>query len=265
MSFLGTGMFRKPTVVMQGTSSVGLSLIFWVLGAIVAMAGVLVFSQFGLTIPRMQVEGQCEKESVQRNGGEKNSYVRDDPSPLATQNLLLGENQLHLQSWNISSKNPSFLATCLYGIPFIVLGNTAGNAIVFAENAIRASRGEPTDAEVRGIATAVMTFACLIHAVWRRGGLHLNNFFGLVKAALLLMLFIVGVASAAATIKSDVPGSGSGSVAKENFDPKESFKDRAAGSYGYTEALLAIIFASGGFNQANYVGCHLLLPIEDLS
>jgi hypothetical protein len=61
---------------MQGTSSVGISLILWVLGGLVAMAGVLVFAEFGLTVPRVQVEGQGDKESVPRNGGEKN-YVRD--------------------------------------------------------------------------------------------------------------------------------------------------------------------------------------------
>lgn len=68
-----------PTVVMQGTSSVGISLVFWVLGAVIAIAGVLVFSELGLTIPRMHVEGQQEKKSVPRNGGEKN-YVRNSPS-----------------------------------------------------------------------------------------------------------------------------------------------------------------------------------------
>jgi hypothetical protein len=73
---LGTGIFKSPTTVMQGTSSVGISMIFWVLGALVAMAGVLVFAEFGLTVPRMRVEGQDEKESVPRNGGEKN-YVRE--------------------------------------------------------------------------------------------------------------------------------------------------------------------------------------------
>lgn len=91
--------------------------------------------------------------------------------------------------------------------------------------------------------------------MWRRGGLYLNNFFGLVKIAILLMLFIVGVASAAGAIRAD--GKGSEAVAKANFNPETSFKDRAAGSNGYAEAFLAIIFAYGGFNQANYVSAKL--------
>jgi hypothetical protein len=72
---VGTGIFRTPTTVMQGTDSVGYTLIFWVIGAIVAMAGVLVFTEFGLAVPRLKIEGQEIKESVPRNGGEKN-YVR---------------------------------------------------------------------------------------------------------------------------------------------------------------------------------------------
>lgn len=73
--FEGTGIFKSPTVLMQGTDSVGVSLIFWVLGALLAMAGVYVFAEFGLAVPRLHVEGQEEKECVPRNGGEKN-YVR---------------------------------------------------------------------------------------------------------------------------------------------------------------------------------------------
>jgi hypothetical protein len=73
----------------------------------------------------------------------------------------------------------------------------------------------------------------------------------LVKTALLLMLFIVGVASATGTIKSDTKNGES--AGKDNFDTGKSLKDRAQGAYGYAEAFLAIIFAYGGFNQANYV------------
>jgi amino acid transporter len=154
--------------------------------------------------------------------------------------------------------NPTFLATCLYGIPFIILGNTAGNAIVFAENALLAAQHKPTNAETRGIAIAAITFACLIHAVWRRGGLYLNNLFGVMKAALLLLLFIVGVVSAAGGIKRSGSNDGEGAAAaanvpQENFDAKTSFQDRAGSAYGYTEAFLGIIFTYGGFNQANYV------------
>jgi hypothetical protein len=61
---------------MQGTDSVGYALIFWVIGAIVAMAGVLVYTEFGLSVPRLLIEGQETRRSVPRNGGEKNYVSR---------------------------------------------------------------------------------------------------------------------------------------------------------------------------------------------
>lgn len=192
---------------------------------------------------RLKVKGK--KSLLPRNGGEKN-YVRCSPP------VLVSTAQDSFLKLEYLCKKPHFLATCLFGIPFIFLGTAAGNAIIFAENVIRASDKDPTNNEVRGVAIAVITFSCLIHVFWRRGGLYLNNLFGLVKVALLLMLFIVGILSAAGAIKNN--GKSSESVAEESFDPEKSFKDRAVGSYGYTVAFLAIIFAYGGFNQANYVG-----------
>jgi len=83
---------------MQGTNSVGGSMIFWVLGALITMAGVLVFAEFGLTVPRMRVDGQDEKESVPRNGGEKN-YVRFPSCPSPSHHIYQEETfppKLHL-------------------------------------------------------------------------------------------------------------------------------------------------------------------------
>ena len=53
---------------MQHTKSIGVAMLFWLAGAIIALAGTIVFVEFGLAIPRLQ--GQ----SIPRNGGEKN-YV----------------------------------------------------------------------------------------------------------------------------------------------------------------------------------------------
>ncbi|OAL26972.1 hypothetical protein AYO22_03916 [Fonsecaea multimorphosa] len=209
-------------VVAHGTHSVGYSLIFWAAGAIVAVAGVLVFAEFGLTVPRLRVENEHEKQSVPRNGGEKN-YLE------------------------YMVKRPLYLATCIYGIPFICLGTAAGNAIVFAENIMLASGKKAVNGSVRGIAIGVMTFACLLHATSRTGGVWLNNFFGTVKFFMLIALFILGVVYAAGGF------GGNDQTAANNLSVHNSFKGAATSSYGYAEAFLGIIFAIGGFNQANYV------------
>jgi len=149
-------------------------------------------------------------------------------------------------------KWPRYLATCVYGIPFICLGNVSGNCILFAESIIEACGKVPTNGATRALAIGVATFACLVHAVWRRGGIYLNNAFGFVKIAMLIMLFVVGIASAAGAFKGnqfEKPAE----VAKENFDVHNAFSGASTESYGYAEAFLAILFAFGGFNQANYV------------
>ena len=69
----GTGIFNSPGTVIRGTQSVGVTLLFWLLGAINAVAVTLLYIEFGLTIPRYEIRGT--KVSVPRNGGELN-YVR---------------------------------------------------------------------------------------------------------------------------------------------------------------------------------------------
>jgi hypothetical protein len=46
---------------------------FWAAGGVVAVSGAHVFAEFGLTIPRLDVDDEGE-QFVPRNGGEKN-YV----------------------------------------------------------------------------------------------------------------------------------------------------------------------------------------------
>lgn len=58
---------------MQYTHSVGITMLFWFFGAVAAMAGILVYIEFGLTTPRYQFgsrQSGSRKISVPRNGGE---------------------------------------------------------------------------------------------------------------------------------------------------------------------------------------------------
>jgi amino acid transporter len=70
---IGSGIFLISASVLQNTRSPGISLIFWAIGGLLTLCAVLVWLEFGLSIPRKQVAGgvvQC----VPRSGGEKN-YV----------------------------------------------------------------------------------------------------------------------------------------------------------------------------------------------
>lgn len=69
---IGTGIFATPSAIFQLSGSVGLSLFIWVAGMLIALAGMLVYLEFGTGLPR--------------NGGEKNylEFVYRKPKFLAT-------------------------------------------------------------------------------------------------------------------------------------------------------------------------------------
>lgn len=69
---IGSGIFATPANIIRGTNSIGISLLFWSLGGLLAFCGTLVWLEFGLSIPREHVEGK--DRAVPRSGGEKN-YV----------------------------------------------------------------------------------------------------------------------------------------------------------------------------------------------
>jgi hypothetical protein len=68
----GTGIFNSPSTVMRGTKSVGISLLFWLAGALYTIAGTHVNIEFGLSTPRHKFEGI--EQGIPRSGGTLN-YV----------------------------------------------------------------------------------------------------------------------------------------------------------------------------------------------
>lgn len=214
-------------------------MLFWILGAILATAGTQVYIELGLSIPR--IPRGDEMVSVPRNGGEKN-YVRT---------LIVVYNQTNaLTPAQIEYMYAPrrLLATCLYAVPFICLGNLSGNAIIFGESMLRACNARPSNAGVRGIAIVVSTAACALHMWSRRWGIALNNLFGFVKLMTLLFFAIVGTIAVCNGL-----GLNSKQVAAENYSHHAGFGRAPDGSFGYASSFLAILFAYGGFNQANYV------------
>lgn len=90
---LGSGIFVSPAIVLRGTGSVGASLCLWALGAVAAIAGLLVWLELGLSIPKFRQRDEINPDEIHpdeinpdevnnlgplvcfpRNGGEKN-YV----------------------------------------------------------------------------------------------------------------------------------------------------------------------------------------------
>ncbi|KXH52483.1 high-affinity methionine permease [Colletotrichum simmondsii] len=224
---IGTGIFMSPQRVMRGTRSVGATLLFWLAGIIYCLCGTHVYIEYGLNVPRYLINGH--DHSVPRSGGDLVylQYVFRKPA---------------------YRKNTLLLSTCIFGISFIILGNMAGNSIHFAMRLLEAAGiSEPGNGPVRGIALAVATFSCGIHAFSRRGGILLNNILAVVKIMIMLLIIVATIVVGAGGFP------GAKNVFGENTSPKNSFKNASNDANSYAQAFLAIIFSFSGFEQPNYV------------
>jgi hypothetical protein len=65
---LGSGIFNSGFAVYKNTQSIGISLIIWMGAALIALSGVVLYIEMGLTIPRYVRNGN--KISTPRSGGE---------------------------------------------------------------------------------------------------------------------------------------------------------------------------------------------------
>jgi amino acid transporter len=145
--------------------------------------------------------------------------------------------------FNYLLKKPTFLATCLFGITFIVLENTAANSVSLAQNLLDAAHTQQTPGRIIAISLAANTLACLLHTISRKWGIILNNVLGVVKFLILFFIFIIGLI----WIDRD--------VANDNLGIKTSFNRRNTPRlpYRYAEAMVYVIYPYGAFHQINYV------------
>jgi hypothetical protein len=143
------------------------------------------------------------------------------------------------------------LATCIYGIIFIVLGNLSGNAIAFGQNVLIAANCDSDDkGQVIGLAIAALTVACLLHVSTRRGGILVNNCFAIFKVAILLAVIIIGFAIAGHAYF------GGGSSQTTNFNVSTSFNNPSRDLASYTDSFYFILYAFSGFQQPFYVSLY---------
>ncbi|KAH6680931.1 amino acid permease-domain-containing protein [Halenospora varia] len=239
---IGSGIFVSPVKVLVGTGSVGASLILWSFGAIVSTCGLLIWLELGLSVPFREVKvtpgphGTFEKKSVPRNGGEKN--------------------YLQFLFSNPNRERPGFLVTCMYGIPFILLGNLAGNALALGSFVMHAAGRKPDAAkgEVIGIAIGTLSAACLLHIFSRRGGIIMNNIFAVIKVALLVVIIVLGFLKAGGVHLGRTP------KATDNFHIPESFEGAGSDFASYTDSLQYIVYSYSGFLQPFYVLAEVARP-----
>lgn len=173
-------------------------------------------------------------------------------------------------------KKPAFLATCMYGILFIIWGNISGNAIAFGIYVSLASdpSKDPNDRKgfVVGLAIMVLTVCASLHVFTRRGGILLNNAVAMTKVTILVTVAILGFVHAGGKYLQARPGGINeepawhssthenfnitsaiiNSAAKNNFDVHKSFHTDGHDVASYVDSLLFALFSCTGFEQPFY-------------
>ncbi|MCJ1468578.1 hypothetical protein MMC07_007207 [Pseudocyphellaria aurata] len=156
---IGTGIFSTPSSIFAATGSVGVSLILWVVGGLITFAGLSVYLEFGLQIPR--------------SGGEKNYLER-------------------------VYRRPKYLATSVFLSQMVLLGFSSGNALAFGRYVLLASGSDAPDGwTARAIGVGCITFAVVLHSTLPKWGMRLFDVLGVFKVVVLLFIVFSGFAALA--------------------------------------------------------------------
>ncbi|CAK5276439.1 unnamed protein product [Mycena citricolor] len=153
---IGTGIFATPSVILLSAGSVGVAMLMWVLGALIAAAGTTVYVELGTGLPR--------------SGGEKNylEYIY---------------------------RRPQFMVSCTYGVYTLITGSSATNGIVFGEYFIHSLGLEATPFRTRLTAIVCLTFSLSMIGVFHKTGVRLLNILGLFKFGILAGIAALGMLS----------------------------------------------------------------------
>ncbi|KAF8629372.1 hypothetical protein AX17_005668 [Amanita inopinata Kibby_2008] len=151
---IGTGIYATPSVILQSSGSVGVAFIMWLLGALIAVAGTVVYIELGTGLPR--------------SGGEKN-YLE------------------------FIYRRPKFLITCVYTMYTLMMRTATSNGVVFGEYVMHSLGVTPSPYNTRVLAFCCLTFVVLIHGTTLKWGIRLQTALGIFKLLVLFAISITGL------------------------------------------------------------------------
>lgn len=199
---VGTGIFATPSLIFALSGSVGAALLMWFAGFVIAGSGMLVYLEWGTAIPK--------------NGGEKN---------------YLG----------YFYSRPRHLVLSMYAFYVLLLGQCAGNSVLFGEYVLNAAGKEVDRWNQRGIALACISTCLIVHSVNVKLGLWIQNSLGLFKLGVVLTIVVSGWIGLAGGLKSPKTS---------NFE--NAFSGHTPTGYGIVMALYNVIWSYAGYSNANY-------------
>lgn len=231
---VGVGVYSVPSSIFVGVGSVGMSILMWVLGAIISFCGLAVYLELGTAMPR--------------SGGERVYLER-------------------------IFRRPHMLATCMFMAYVVLLGFSTPNCIVLGEYVMYALGIAVNRWNVRLVAIAVITILCIIHARYQRLGLRIINVLGVGKMLILAIVILSGVAGLTMGVgrnPTELAARRLGvstellafTTAERNFS--NIWANSSTAPYDYATALLKVLYCFRGYSTANQVLSSIRNPVPTL-
>ncbi|KAK0102081.1 hypothetical protein ONS96_006045 [Cadophora gregata f. sp. sojae] len=151
---IGTGVFSTPGSILKGLGSVGLSLIFWLIGFLVAAAGMCTYLELAAYFPN-------------RSGAQVVYLEQGYP-------------------------RPKYFFPTAYAMLNVLLAFSSSNAIVLSTYTFRIAGHTPTEWESKGVAIAGYTLATAVVIISNKWSLRFSNYVGVVKVGILIFISITG-------------------------------------------------------------------------
>jgi amino acid transporter len=216
---IGTGIFATPSIILRSAGSVGVALLMWVVGASIAAAGTAVYIELGSGMPR--------------SGGEKN-YLE------------------------FMYRRPKFLVTCVYAGYTFLQGSGSANSLVFSKYIMHALSIEPTTSMTRFVTLICLTFCLVMHGIFLKWGLRLQNALGLFKLVILClvaltgMLHVIGTPGFKLRDGIDIP---------RNFTRETFWEGSGTSINALATGMMYVIWSFDGYSSANYVLSEVRDPV----
>ncbi|THU84242.1 APC amino acid permease [Dendrothele bispora CBS 962.96] len=217
---IGTGIFATPSVILRTSGSVGVAFLMWLLGACIAAVGTAVYIELGTGLPR--------------SGGEKN-YLE------------------------FMYRRPNFLVTCAYSIYAVITGSAAANSIVFGEYLLHALALPPTRWTTRIAAFLCLTFVLIMHGVFLKAGIKLQNSLGLFKLVILSVVAISGILCLLGVFEVQ-----EGYEKPDNLRWEKMWEGSRFEANAFVTGLYNVIWSFVGYQTANYALSEIRDPIRTI-
>ncbi|KAL1642071.1 hypothetical protein SLS58_005659 [Diplodia intermedia] len=152
---IGTGVFSTPASILNSTGSVGLSLVYWLIGFIISCCALGVYLELASYFPA-------------RSGAEvvylEQAYPR-----------------------------PKYFFPVTFAVQTVILSFSSSNAIVLSQYIFKMTDREGTAWELKGIAVAGYTLAVILLIANNKLALWLSDIIGFIKVATLVFISITGL------------------------------------------------------------------------